>query len=257
MSSVSAISHRLRNVDTKGVNKHVDDDQVDEADHPPVLWTAIQEIALLESRLHRSEEQWVASMLAAAKFRDDETAQHIQRMSRYAEILSRTISEDGQDARSIRLASQLHDIGKIGIPDRILMKVGSLTPEEAQVVRQHTIIGRDILDAVDSAVADLAASIACSHHERWDRGGYPQGLAGDDIPLAARISAITDTFDALTTNRIYRKAYSLPTALRMMRAEQGRQFDPQLLDAFFSVIDEIMNVFYEFPDGDPVRGTPH
>ncbi len=223
--------------------------------HSPVLWKAIYEIAQLESRLHRSEEQWVVSMRAAAHFRDDESPQHIERMSRYAGALIRTVSGDGQHARMVRLASQLHDIGKIGISDDILLSVGPLTGEEAGAMRRHTIIGNDILTNVESEIADLAAAIALGHHERWDGGGYPHGLSGDDIPEAARIAAIADTFDALTTNRIYRKAYSLPNALRMMRAEKGRQFDPDLLDGFFAAIDCIMDIFNEYPDEDLVRGA--
>ena len=219
-----------------------------EAEHSPVLWKAIYEIAQLESRLHRSEEQWVASMLAAANFKDDETCEHIERMSRFAETIMRTVSNDSEQARMMRLASQLHDVGKLGVPDTILLKVGPLSSDETEMMQRHTIIGRGILAKVDSEIARLAATIAFSHHEHWDGGGYPQRLRGSDIPEVARMAAIADTFDALTTNRIYRKAYSIPQALRMMGAEKGRQFDPDLLDAFFTSIDRIMDIAHEYPD---------
>ena len=214
----------------------------------PVLWKAIHEVAQLESRLSRAEQQWVSSMLLAASFKDDETSQHVQRMSRYTEVLVRTSTDDSQLARVMRLASQLHDIGKLGIPDDIVMKRGPLTDEEVEVMRGHTLIGHDILQDVESEVAELAASIALGHHERWDGGGYPHGLSGHDIPLAARIAAIADTFDALTTDRVSKKALSLPNALHMMRAEKGRQFDPDLLDSFLGAIDHVMDIFNKYPD---------
>lgn len=237
------------------VDKLVDRERRSETTHSPVLWKAIHEVAQLESRLHHAEEQWVSSMLLAADLRDDETCQHIQRMSRYTETLFRTTSDDSQHARLMRLASQLHDIGKLGIRDDILLKVGPLAKEEVEVMRGHTVLGRDILQNVQSEVADLAASIALSHHERWDGGGYPHGLSGDDIPEAARMAAVADAFDALTTNRIYRKAYSVPKALQMMRAERGRQFDPDLLDAFFGSIDHVMDIFNKYPDEGLLRGA--
>ena len=230
--------------------------QVSVQKHSPVLLNAIHEVAQLESRLNRAEQQWLASMLLAASFRDDETSQHIQRMSRYTEVLVRTSTDDSQLARIMRLASQLHDIGKLGIPDDILMKRGPHTDEEVEVMRGHTVIGCDILQDVESEVTDLAASIALSHHERWDGGGYPHGLRGDDIPLAARIAAIADTFDVLTTDRVSRKARSLANALHVMRAERGRQFDPDLLDSFLGAIDQVMDIFNKYPDeGIPRRAT--
>lgn len=230
------------------MDRAVDEARSPEAEHSPVLWEAIYEIAQLESRLHRSEEQWVASMLVAANFKDDETREHIERMSQYTETLLRAVSNDSEQARMTRLAGKLHDIGKLGIPDNILFKVGALSADETEVMHRHTIIGHDILANVESEVASLAATIALNHHERWDGGGYPQGLSGNDIPEVARMAAIADTFDALTTNRIYRKAYSIPKALTMMRSEEGRQFDPDLLDMFFASIDRIMDISHGYPD---------
>ena len=209
----------------------------------------MNEIAQLELRLHRSEEQWADSFLVAALFKDDETPQHIQRMSRYAEVIVQTTAQDREHARMVRLASQLHDIGKLGIPDEILLKMGTLTPSEVAVMRRHTVIGHGILANIgDSEIARLASATALSHHERWDGHGYPHGLRGEDIPEVARVAAIADAFDALSTNRIYRKAYSVPKALDLMRAERGRQFDPELLDGFFAAIDQVMDIFKAHPD---------
>ena len=214
----------------------------------PELWKAITEMARLETLLYRSEEQWVATMVRVANFRDDETPEHIQRMSRYSEVIARSISTDSTWACRVRLASQLHDIGKIAVPDRILLKMGELDPEERQVMQRHVAYGQEMLSVGASELAELAATIALRHHERWDGGGYPDRLAEQDIPIEARVVAIADTFDALTTNRIYRKAYSLPVALKLMREENGGQFDPELLAGFFDSIDHVMTIFDEFPD---------
>jgi hypothetical protein len=133
-------------------------------------------------------------------------------------------------------AAPLHDVGKVAIPDAILLKPGALTPEERAIVETHAEEGHRLLRGSSSSILDLAASIALSHHEKWDGSGYPRGLAGEEIPVEGRIVAIADVFDALTSDRVYRKAFAVEKAVEMMLADRGRHFDPVLLDAFMEVL---------------------
>ncbi|MQB02461.1 MAG: HD domain-containing protein, partial [Actinobacteria bacterium] len=169
----------------------------------------------------------------AAELRDTETGAHIERMSRYCALLAKTIGTDKRRAELIRLASQMHDVGKIGIPDSILLKPGALTPTERTVMQAHTDIGHRILAGSRSELLQLAATIALTHHERIDGGGYPRNLSGDEIPLEGRIAAIADVFDALTSTRVYRGAILIKEALGIMTKGRATQFDAELLDAFF------------------------
>jgi putative two-component system response regulator len=142
----------------------------------------------------------------------------------------------------------MHDIGKIGIPDGILLKPGELTPEERRSMQEHGMIGYRILEGSDSALIQIAASIAISHHERFDGGGYPHGLSGDDLPLEGRVAAIADVFDALTTDRVYRRAYPLGRAVELMVEGRGTQFDPVLLDTFLDAMDEVLAIYEDLSD---------
>src|SRR3712207_1054394 len=155
----------------------------------------------------------------AAEYRDDETARHIHRMSQYCGLLAERAGLGQERADLIRIASIMHDVGKIGIPDSILMKPGKLTAEERRKMCGHAEIGHQILAGSDSELLQIAATIALTHHERIDGKGYPQRLRGDAIPLEGRIAAIADVLDALTTDRVYRKAFPWPRALNMMREE--------------------------------------
>ena len=166
-------------------------------------------------------------------------AGHIDRVSRYAETIARQLRLAPRRARALRGAAKLHDFGKIAIPDRILLKPAPLTAAERRVVERHTVIGHELLSDSDSELLDLAAVIALCHHEHWDGSGYPQGLAEDEIPLEARISAVADFFDSLTRERPYRRALPLREALRLVRAGSGTQFDPLVVDAFFATQREI------------------
>jgi putative two-component system response regulator len=142
----------------------------------------------------------------------------------------------------IRIASIMHDVGKIGIPDSILQKPGKLTTEEREVMCRHAEIGYQILAGSDSELLQVAATIALTHHERFDGKGYPRGLKGEEIPREGRIAAIADVFDALTTDRVYRKAFPWPRALTMMREERGKHFDPVLLDVMFDNIEKVIEI---------------
>ncbi|MFN2587039.1 MAG: HD domain-containing phosphohydrolase [Actinomycetota bacterium] len=204
------------------------------------LWQAVQDVEDALDGWRRSQEETVTRLSIAAEFRDEETSQHIMRMSEYCFLLARRVGFDEDTSQRIRIASQMHDIGKIGIPDEILLKPGKFTPEERAVMEGHAAIGHRILAGSESKVLQVAASIAVHHHERPDGRGYPNRLAGTAIPVEGRIAAIGDVFDALTTDRVYRKAFPVPTALSMMRDGRGTQFDADLLDVFFDLLPEVI-----------------
>lgn len=180
----------------------------------------------------RAHHDALFRLALAAEYRDDDTGSHIVRMGYLAEALALAAGETPAWAAMLRKAAPMHDIGKIGIPDGVLKKPGPLTPEERQVMKRHPQIGAEILGASRIPLFSLAAEVALAHHERWDGGGYPAGLAGEAIPLAGRIVAIVDCFDALTMDRCYRTAFADEQALVMLQGERGRAFDPRLVDLF-------------------------
>jgi len=171
-----------------------------------------------------------------------ETGQHIQRIGYYIQVIGRAISLGRQEADDFFYASPMHDVGKIGIPDNILLKPGKLTAEEWVIMKQHTTIGGKILSGSDSSTLKVAETIALTHHEKWDGSGYPNNLKGLEIPLAGRIAAIADVFDALTSKRPYKEAFSMEKAFAIMKEGQGNHFDPDLMDAFFEVKEEIISI---------------
>ncbi len=204
------------------------------------LWAAVRDVEEARDGLRRSQEETVRRLSIAAEFRDEETSQHIHRMSQYCLLLARQVGFDEEKSHQIRVASQMHDIGKIGIPDEILLKPGKFTPEERSIMEGHAAIGHQILGDSESKLLQLAASIALHHHERIDGKGYPNRLAGTAIPVEGRIAAIADVFDALTTDRVYRKAFPVATALSMLREGRGTQFDADLLEVFFDLLPEVL-----------------
>jgi putative two-component system response regulator len=206
------------------------------------LWDSVRRLERAEDDLLRSQGETVRRLSIAAEFRDDETARHIERMSRYCALLYELAGGDGSGRATIQTASQMHDIGKIGTPDSILLKPGKLTAEQRKVMERHAEDGWRILEGSESALLQLAATIALTHHERVDGTGYPNGLRGDEIPLSGRIAAIADVFDALSTDRIYRRALPLPEVWRIMREGRGTHFDADLLDLFFDSMDAFMAV---------------
>ena len=192
---------------------------------------------VLETRL-----QIVRCLGKAAEYKDNETGTHVIRMSHYSRILALALGFTEFQADELLHAAPMHDIGKIGIPDAILTKPGRLTQEEWAVMRQHTVIGASILGEHASGLLKLAASIALNHHEKWDGSGYPNGLAGENIPLEARIVAVADVFDALTSERPYKPAWPVEDALEMLRNESGKHFDPQVVEAFVDSLPQILQV---------------
>ena len=200
--------------------------------HAELLELKVQERTreLEEARLEILER-----LALAAEYRDDETGRHTDRVGRACALLSEAVGLPPADVELMRRASPLHDIGKIGIPDAILLKPGKLTAEEFGVMRQHTVIGARILSGSRFPLLRIAEQIARSHHERWDGSGYPDGTAGNDIPLPGRILAIVDVFDALVSVRPYKRAWSHEEAIAELERQRGRHFDPRVLDAFLAM----------------------
>jgi putative two-component system response regulator len=192
----------------------------------------------VEVRLSRDET--IRCLARAAEFRDDDTAQHTIRMGRYCRLLAEKAGLDPDYCNLIGDASPLHDVGKIGIPDEILLKPGKLTAEEFDIIKTHSEIGRRIMGDSTSELLKTAAIIAHTHHEKVDGRGYPQGLVGDDIPLSGRITAICDVFDALTFARVYKKAFTVENAVAILKEGRGTHFDAKLLDLFIAALDEIL-----------------
>ncbi len=220
------------------------------------LQEAIGLVSKYQKHVQVYQGETILRLARAAEYRDEETGEHVNRMSRYCTLLFQRMGHDSSQCELIRLASILHDIGKIGVEDRILRKPGPLTPHEFEMMKQHVEIGQRILAGSDSELLQLAASIAWTHHERYDGSGYPRGICGDDIPLEGRAAAIADVFDALTSNRIYRPAYPLEKALNIMSEHRGKDFDPFLLDLFFASLEQILAIKDEHADANPQIQVP-
>ena len=209
------------------------------AERTSELESSVRDLEDAHGDLRRSQEETIQRLGIAAEYRDDDTGQHIQRMSHYCALLARAFGFDDERSQMIRLASQMHDVGKIGTPDEILLKPGKLTEEERAVMQEHCVIGHGILEGSSSQLLQLAATIALTHHERPDGKGYPHGLRGAEIPIEGRIAAIADVFDALTSDRVYRKAFPINRAVDIMEEGRGTQFDSALLEQFFDALPTV------------------
>lgn len=222
------------------------------------------------AELEQSRRQIVRALARAAEYRDNETAHHVCRVGKYVGIIARQLGFSQHEAEDLDLAAQLHDVGKIAIPDQILHKPGKLDPDEYDIVKRHALIGQRIIEPYDPEAAlglrrhanagfailssdggplmELAATIARSHHERWDGTGYPLGLAGEDIPIEGRMTAVADVFDALSSVRPYKPAFPRQKCFDILEEGRGTQFDPKVLDAFFTCGDQIVRVQQMFAD---------
>jgi hypothetical protein len=189
------------------------------------------------SELEIAQAETVRRLSMAVEFRDEDTGAHIERIGRFSTLLAEAVGMSPEFCRRISHAAPLHDVGKVAIPDAILLKPGSLTPEERAIVETHAEEGHRLLRGSSSSILDMGATIALAHHERWDGDGYPRGLERESIPIEGRIVAIADVFDALTSHRVYRDAFSVEQAVEMMLEESDRHFDPVLLQAFMEVLD--------------------
>lgn len=211
------------------------------------------ELSRALSELEVAQAETVRRLSMAVEFRDEDTGAHIERIGRFSALLSTQLGMNPEFCERISHAAPLHDVGKVAIPDAILLKPGPLTEQERSIVETHTEEGHRLLRGSSSSILDLAASIALSHHEKWDGSGYPRGLAGESIPIEGRIVAIADVFDALTSDRVYRLAFSVDEAVAMMTAQRGKHFDPTLLDAFLEVLGSTGPQARMRPDAEPTE----
>ncbi len=178
----------------------------------------------------------------AAEYRDNETGMHVMRMSHISRILAVRVGMRDDEAELLLQAAPMHDIGKIGIPDRVLLKPGALNAEEWEIMKQHTVIGAQIIGEHPSELMQMARMVALRHHERWDGTGYPNGLVGEQIPAAARVVTLADAFDALLSKRPYKAAWTLDDTLELVRQQRGKQFDPAAVDALLACVAECVSV---------------
>ena len=229
-----------------------------------------QQVRQRTAELYKAHEELVLSLARAAEFRDDDTGRHVVRVGRYVRSICLELGMSMDDSILHEQAAQMHDVGKIGIPDSILLKPGKLDPEEfdqiklhtdygrhvfeqctddeRNVLRNHTVYGAQILNVSSSPVIRLAHEIAISHHEKWNGKGYPYGLSREDIPLSGRITAVADVFDALSSERPYKKAFPIEKCFAILDEERGEHFDPRVVDAFVARRDEILCIQSEYAD---------
>lgn len=213
-------------------------------------WLA-EEVAKATAAVHAREQELLFRMSRAAEFRDPETGAHIQRMAHYSRLIAAKLGLSAGEQNLLLQAAPLHDVGKIGIADAILLKPGKLTPEEFELMKGHARIGFELLSGSESLVLQAGAAIALSHHEKFDGSGYPKHVAGEAIPLFGRIVAVADVFDALTSERPYKRAWELDRAMNYLREGAGQHFDPACVAAFLSSQDEILAIRNSFQEEEP------
>ncbi|MCU1429406.1 MAG: Response regulator with domain [Actinomycetia bacterium] len=212
------------------------------------LTDTLAELQTSGERLQRSTEFTVQALAQAIDGRDVETGHHVIRVSRYATVLAAGCGFDADGAHLIGVASAMHDIGKVGVPDGILFKPGPFTRPEFDVIKQHSELGFRILSKSEQPLLATAASIAYTHHERWDGSGYPNELAGQEIPMEGRIAAVADVFDAVVSRRCYKPAYPVEHAYEILRDGRETDFYPGVVDAFFDNVDAILEIKQEYAD---------
>ncbi|MGG1517304.1 DUF3369 domain-containing protein [Paenibacillus oryzisoli] len=196
----------------------------------------------LNEELESTQQEIIYTMGEITETRSKETGHHVKRVAEYSRLLALKYGLSESEAEVIRLATPMHDVGKVGIPDAILNKPAALTPEEFEIMKTHANLGYEMLKHSNKKVLYAAAIIAWQHHERYDGTGYPQGLKGEDIHLYGRIAALADVFDALCSDRVYKKAWELDRVLELLRTERGKHFDPQIVDLFLNHLDEFLQI---------------
>ena len=204
---------------------------------------------LVELAIQAREQELLFRMSRAAEIRDPETGAHIQRMAHYSCLIAGRLGLSPEDQQLVLQAAPMHDVGKIGIPDFILLKPSNLTPEESAVMMTHATIGFELLKGSESTILQAGASIAISHHEKYDGSGYPYGTAGEAIPLFGRIVAVADVFDALTSERPYKRPWPVDRAAAYLRDTAGH-FDPSCVEAFLASWGEVLDVYAQFQDAE-------
>jgi putative two-component system response regulator len=217
---------------------------------PPIVKARVRtHLSLVRlDELRETRLQIVQRLGLAAEYKDNETGLHVIRMSHYARLLGLAAGLSEFEADELLHAAPLHDVGKIGIPDRILQKQGKLDAEEWAIMKNHVAIGANIIGEHERGVLAMAHRIALSHHEKWDGSGYPAGLAGDAIPLEGRIVAVADVFDALTSDRPYKKAWPVEQAFAYLREHRGQHFDPALVDLFLTLVPSVLEVMQRWAE---------
>ncbi len=210
-------------------------------------WLA-EEVTKATAQIVQREVETVVRLSRAAEYRDPETGAHILRMAHYSQLLARGLGLSEADQELVLRAAPLHDIGKVGIADAILLKPGRLSPEEFDLMKMHAAYGYEILKDSSSEILQAGATIALGHHEKFNGSGYPHGVVGEDIPVFSRIVAVADVFDALTSERPYKKAWTLDAAAQFIHEESGRHFDPRCVEVFFRHWDEVLTIRQRFRD---------
>lgn len=198
--------------------------------------------------LKKREYETLKVLSKAAEYKDPETGSHIARVSHYSKLIAKKIGLEEDEQNILYYAAPLHDIGKIGISDNILLKPGKLTPDEFEIMKTHSIKGVEILECSESIFLQAGEIIAANHHEKWDGTGYPKGLKGEEIHIYGRIVAVADVFDALTSIRPYKKAWTFEDAMQFLKNEAGKHFDPTLVDVFVDLEAEVLDIFEKFQE---------
>lgn len=233
------------------LKRHREELEVMVAERTVDLRRALQDVVVEQEKTHRAHLDTIQRLALAAEYRDGHTAAHIHRVAHYCVVLARALGLPSDQVETIHLASPMHDVGKLGIPDAILLKPGALTELERAVMQEHARIGARILSDSESTLLQAGEVIALSHHEKWDGSGYPNGLAGEAIPIEGRICAVADVFDALTSRRPYKEAFPNAEAYEIMRSGRGSHFDAQILELFFANLDDIVAIQQRFQDRAP------
>lgn len=212
------------------------------------LQRSLAELERAHNEIKEAQSEIIYRLALAAEYKDEDTATHLKRMSHYVYIVAKALGLPEEKCEELKLSSPMHDIGKIGIPESILLKPARLTKEEFEIVKRHTVIGAKILSGSQYKLLKTAEIIALTHHENYDGRGYPLGIKGEDIPIEGRIVAIADVFDALTSKRPYKEPWELDRALNLIREESGKKFDPKVVEAFFDSLNEILKVKATYTD---------
>jgi len=202
----------------------------------------------LNAEIENTQSELIFTLGEVVEVRSEETGNHVRRVAEYCKLLALSMGIEEREAEMLRIASPMHDLGKIGIPDNILHKPGKLTDEEFEIMKRHTTIGYEMLKNSNRSLLKMASIVALEHHEYYDGNGYPRGLAGDEIHIYGRIMAICDVFDALTSDRVYRKAWPVDKVLDYIRERIGSQFDPNIAKVFFDQMDDINEIRNKYSD---------
>lgn len=206
------------------------------------------ENAHLYEQVRKATEDTIFRLAAAAEYKDRDTASHLIRMSKYSALIAKSLGYSKEYCENLELASPMHDIGKLGVPDAVLVKPGKLNESEWLEMKKHPLYGAEILKDSESELIQMSQRIALCHHEKFDGSGYPAGLKGEEIPMEARIVALADVFDALTSKRVYKEKFSIEETLRIIREGAGKHFDPKVIDAFEKILPEIIEVMHKYQD---------